>query len=93
MIKVMQDNYNPSGNTMNVTDLSHACATKSQAEVTKAFTTAVSFILSNAVVSAGDSKNGKKIKALVKKPPGKPLWNPKKFDSNQFFSQTAYLKV
>ena len=93
MIKVMQDNYNPSGNTMNVTDLSDACATKSQAEVTKAFTTAVSFILSNAVVSAGDSKNGKKKKALVKKPPGKPLWNPKKFDSKQFFSQTAYLKV
>ena len=28
MIKVMEDNYNPSGNTMNVTDLSHACATK-----------------------------------------------------------------
>ena len=29
MIKVMEENYNPSGNTMNVTDLADACATKS----------------------------------------------------------------
>lgn len=78
---------------MNVTDLSHACLTKTQAEVTKAFTTAVSFILSNAIVDAGDKKGGKKKKALVKKPKGAPLWNPKKFDTKQFFSQTAYLNV
>lgn len=25
MIKVMEENYNPSGNTMNVTDLATAC--------------------------------------------------------------------
>ena len=93
MIKVMQDNYSARGNTMNVTDLSHACATKTQAEVTKAFTSAVSFILSNAVEDAGDKKGGKKKKVLAKKPTGKPLWNPKKFEPKQFFSQTAYLKV
>jgi len=29
MIKVMQENYNPSGKTMNVTDLSAACRTGS----------------------------------------------------------------
>ena len=29
MIKVMEESYNPSGYKMNVTDLSHACATKS----------------------------------------------------------------
>lgn len=40
-----------------------------------------------------DKKGGKKKKVLVKKPLGKPLWNPKKFDAKQFFSQTAYLKV
>ena len=27
MIKVMQQNYDPSGLTMNVTDLAHACQT------------------------------------------------------------------
>ena len=42
MIKVMEENYNPSGTSMNVTDLSHACATKSHAEVTKAFVSAAS---------------------------------------------------
>jgi len=24
---------------------------------------------------------------------GKPLWDPKKFDTSQYFSQTAYLNV
>ena len=93
MIKVMEENYNPSGNTMNVTDLSKACATKTNAEVTKAFTSAVSFILSNAVGGAGGKKGGKKSAAKKVKRTGAPLWNPKKFDMNQFFSQTAYLNV
>ena len=33
MIKVMQENYDPSGLTMHVTDLAHACATQSKQEV------------------------------------------------------------
>ena len=92
MIKVMEENYNPSGNTMNVTDLSKACATKTQAEVTKEFVSAASFILSAAV--GGDGKKGGK-KSVGKKLPrtGKPLWNPKKFEEKQYFSQTAYLNV
>ena len=92
MIKVLQENYDPSGSTMNVTDLSAACATKSQAEVTKDFVAAASFILSAAV--GGDGKGAKGAKALAKVArKGKPLWDPKKFETKQWFSQTAYLKV
>ena len=91
MIKVMEENYNPSGKTMNVTDLSNACATKSQAEVTKEFVNATSFILSAAV--GGKGKGSKKDLAKKVKRTGDPLWDPKKFEVNQYFSQTAYLKV
>ena len=78
---------------MNVTDLSHACATKTQAEVTKDFVAAASFILSAAV--GGDAKGGKKGAAAKKKikRTGKPLWDTKKFETKQWFSQTAYLQV
>jgi len=92
MIKVMEENYNPSGNTMIVTDLAQACATKSQAEVTTAFVDACSFILSAAI--GGDKKGGKKGAPAKKvKRTGKPLWDTKKFAVDQFFSQTAYLNV
>ena len=86
MVKVMQENYDPSGNYMNVTDLSHACATKTQAEVTKDFVAAASFILSAAV--GGDAKGGKKGAAAKKKikRSGKPLWDTKKFETKQWFS-------
>ena len=77
MIKVMQENYDPSGSTMNVTDLSAACATKTQAEVTKEFVAAASFILS-AAVGGGDSKGGKAPAKVART--GKPLWDPKKFE-------------
>ena len=87
----MRENYDPSGNTMNVTDLSHACATKTQAEVTKEFVNAASFILS-AAVGGGDGK-GKKAAAKKIKRTGKPLWDPAKFEPKQWFSQTAYLQV
>lgn len=90
MIKVMEENYNPSGNTMNVTDLSSACQTKSKEEVNKAFVDACSFILSAAV--GGDGKKGAKAAKKVKRTTD-PLWNPKKFETKQFFSQTAYLEV
>jgi hypothetical protein len=91
MIKVMQENYDPSGNTMNVTDLSNACATKSQAEVTKDFVNAASFILSAVV---GGEKGGKKGAVAKKvKRTGKTLWDPKKFEEKQWFSQTTYFQV
>jgi len=90
MIKVMQENYDPSGNTMNVTDLAKACATKTQAEVTKEFVNAASFILSAAV---GGDKKGKKSAGKKVNRSGKPLWDTKKFEEKQWFSQTAYLHV
>lgn len=37
MIKVMKKSYDTHGMQLIVTDLAHACATKSQAEVTKDF--------------------------------------------------------
>lgn len=37
MIKVMKESYGSEGLVLNVTDLAHACQTKSQAEVTKDF--------------------------------------------------------
>ena len=76
MIKVMEENYNPAGNTMNVTDLSHACRTQTQEQVTKAFVSAASFILSAVV---GDKKKGGAVKV---KRTGAPLWNVKKFEIN-----------
>ena len=93
MIKVMKQNYDlqSNGSSMNVTDLSHACATKSQAEVTEAFVSAASFILSAAV--GGGKKGAKKGAARKIKRIGKPLWDPKKYETKQFFSQTAYLQV
>lgn len=52
---------------------------------------AASFILSAAV---GGGKGGKKGAAAKKvKRTGKTLWNPKKFEAKQWFSQTAYLNV
>ena len=75
---------------MNVTDLSKACATKTQAEVTKEFVSAASFILSAAV---GGDKGGKKSVGKKVKRTTKPLWDPKKFETKQYFSQTAYLNV
>jgi len=91
MIKVMEENYNPCGNTMNVTDLSKACQTGSKEEVTKAFVNAASFILS-AAVGGGDGKKGGKAAKPVQRTT-KPLWDTKKFEKDQFFSQTAYLHV
>jgi len=72
----MEENYNASGNTMNVTDLSKACQTKTHAEVTKDFVNAASFILSAAVKD--DGKKGKKGGAAKKKArSGKRLWDAK----------------
>lgn len=91
MIGVMKDNYNPSGLTMNVTDLAQACQTKSFEEVTKDFVNAASFILSAAV--GGGKGKGKKAAAKKVKRTSPPLWDTKQFAAKQFFSQTAYLNV
>lgn len=90
MIKVMQENYNPSGQTMNVTDLSHACATQTQAEVTKQFVEAASFILSAEV---GSDKKTKSSASKIVRKSDHALWNPKSFEEKQWFSQTTYLQV
>lgn len=87
----MRDNYDPLGMNLNVTDLANACQTKSKEEVSKAFVNAASFILSAAVGGKGKGAKGKAL-AKVKRTEA-PLWDPKKFAVNQYFSQTAYLRV
>jgi hypothetical protein len=89
MINVMTEVYKSQGLTLNVTDLAQACATKSQAEVTKDFVAAASYILSAAV---GGKSTGKKGGAPAK-PRGAPLWDPKKIDKDQYLSQTTYYNV
>jgi hypothetical protein len=74
MIGVMVDTYKAHGLTLNVTDLSQACATKSQAEMTKDFVAAASYILSAAV---GGKPSAKKGSIPSAKPRGAPLWDPK----------------
>jgi hypothetical protein len=71
-----------------VTDLADACRTKSQAEVTKDFVNAASFMLS--VTLKG---KGKKAAALAQAKRGEPLWDASKIDKDQWLSQTAYLTV
>ena len=92
MIKVMQENFNPSGLTMNVTDLANACKNMSKQEVDNQFVNAASFML-RAVVGGGAKGKGKKAAALKKVKRSKPLWDTKQFAEKQFFSQTAYLNV
>ena len=75
MIKLMKENYEPSGLHMNVTDLANACATQTKAEVDKKFTAAASFML-RAVIGGGSSKAGK-AKLLKKVKRDKPLWDTK----------------
>ena len=78
MIKLMEENFNPSGLTMSVTDLAHACQTKSKQEVDSQFVNAASFML-RAVVGGGSGAKGKKAELLKKVKRGKPLWDTKKF--------------
>lgn len=72
MIKVMEDCYEKEGLKLFVTDLAKACATKSQAEITKDFVKAASYILSVAV--------GGGAAQLKKEPVGDPLWDIKKLE-------------
>ncbi len=95
MIDVMKKSYADAGMVLNVTDLASACKTKTQAEVTKDFIKATSYILSVAVGGpAAGSKGSKPGKALpAAKPMGPPRWDAKKFQVDQHFSQTTYYHV
>jgi hypothetical protein len=85
MIKVMEDVYKSKGMTLNVTDLADACKNLSQAEVTKKFVEAASFMLSTTL---GSGKGGQPAKRT-----GQPLWEAKKLAAGQWLSQTAYYCV
>ena len=89
MINVMIEAYKTQGLTLNVTDLAQACATKTQAEVTKDFVAAASYILSAAVGGKSTGKKG----GVAAKPRGQPLWDPKKIEKDQYLSQTTYYNV
>ena len=78
MIKVMKDNFNPSGLNMHVTDLASACKNLSKHEVDNQFVNAASFML-RAVVSDGAKRKGKKTTYIKKAKRGKPLWDTKQF--------------
>lgn len=69
----MRDNYDSGDLKLNVSDLQESVAKKTDAEVTKEFVTAASFILNAAVA-------GKKVNKT------EPLWDPKKFEVGQWFS-------
>ena len=74
MISVMKENYNCADRELQVTDLAHACSTKTQAEVTKDFVEAASFMLSVAMKGKGKKAASKKAKY------GEPLWDAKKLE-------------
>ena len=96
MIKVMQDSYaSVGGAKMILNDLSHACQTKSAAEVTKDFIKESSYILRAAIGGPGAAAGGKgKAAAAVKKAkPGPALWDTKQFAVDQVLSQTTYYHV
>ncbi len=67
MIKVLGDVYKSQGLALNVTDLALACKNLSQAEVTKKFVEAASFMLSTSLGGTSDKGTGKRA--------GQPLWD------------------
>jgi hypothetical protein len=86
MVGVMRANYDSVDRKMIVTDLQSSVSTKSHAEVTKEFVAATSYILSVAVGGAAS-------KGVAKKVASDPLWDTKKFEVGQWFSQNAYFVV
>ena len=88
MIRVMKQSYNNAERQVQVTDLADACRQKTQAQITKDFVNAASFMLS--VTLKG---KGKKAAALAKAKHSDPLWDAKQLAKDQWFSQTAYLTV
>jgi hypothetical protein len=86
MVGVMRANYDSVERKLIVTDLQKSVSTKSHAEVTKEFVAATSYILSVAV-------GGTAHKGVAKKVATDPLWETKKFEVGQWFSQNAYFLV
>jgi hypothetical protein len=80
MIKVMQDSYSSVGGAkMILNDLSHACSTKSAAEVTKDFIKESSYILRAAIGGDGAGGKGKGAASAKKAKAGPALWDTKQF--------------
>ena len=88
MIKVMQANYDSDARKLEVQDLEKAIKTKTNAEVTKDFVAATSFILSKAVDKKAKGKSRK-----LSAPKLEPLWDTKKFECGQWLSSLAYYHV
>lgn len=82
----MRANYDSIDRKLIVTDLQNSVSTKSNAEVTKEFVAATSYILSVAVGGADHKKVAKKVAS-------EPKWDVKKFAVGQWFSQNAYFTV
>ena len=70
MIKVLEGVYKTCGMVLNVTDLADACKNLSQAEVTKKFVEAASFMIST---SLGGSAGAAAVKRTTQ-----PLWETSK---------------
>ena len=68
MIKVMEDIYKKNGKALNVSDLADACKNLSQADVTKKFVEAASFMLSTTL--GGSSGKAKRTES--------PMWDTSK---------------
>jgi hypothetical protein len=75
---------------LQITDLADASKTKSSAEVTKMFVDSASYIL-RATVGGKKSPGTSSKKSAAKS--GKPLWDDKKLQLNDFFSCISYLHV
>jgi hypothetical protein len=86
MIGVMRATFDSLERKIIVTDLQNSVSTKTHAEVTKEFVAATSYILSVAVGGAAHKKVAKKVST-------DPLWDTKKFEVGQWFSQNAYFIV
>lgn len=64
MIEVMKNSYGAEGMVLNVTDLTHACATKSQNEISKDFVkAATSYMLS---ITGGSGKGKSSVPGIPK---------------------------
>jgi hypothetical protein len=86
MVKIMKEHHP----RLNITDLADASKTKSAEEVTKMFVESASYIL-RATVGGGKKSPGAGKRKTSKS--GKPLWDDKKLQVDDFFSCISYLHV
>ena len=84
MMKIMKEHHPD----MQITDMAKASIGKSAEEVNKLFIESASVILRDKV--GGKDATGAKRTATKM---GKPLWNPKKLEVKDIFSNITYLKV